>query len=285
MPLDSIRRKIEHFPDTLAVFDGCLECFARRGDIGVAISGSLFHGTIDRYSDLDFEVVAHPETSVEALQEWVSASIRRVAPLLGHFPATHLGLDHLLVSFFARNDHIVKVDVAVLDLEGFSHHPSASIVWDPGGKLARSRTAPSPARHETHVSPDFEDIHHKFCGWIWYTYSKIARGECLEAVDSLDTMRRYALLPCLHLIESLPSEGYRWAERRLSAKRLSSLQRTFPSDTGRRELSRALFFLVEFFVEVQPLVAERLARDHRSADLEGMVRIIERLGWNIDGEG
>ena len=265
---------MEDLPELLELFELCIQQFTTRDDIGVAIDGSVCRGTLDSYSDLDFEVIVRSDAEIDRLRSWVWETIGSIAPRLAHFPATHLGLSNLLIFFFKKDDKVVKVDVSVLTLEDFANHFDALIVYDPGKFLATFRATVDTTK--AHL-PDFEDLYHKFCGWIWYTYTKIARGEYLEARDSLELMRSYALLPSLLFLEELPQEGYRRLENRLSSERLSALIQTLPSSIEQNELMRTLIKLTELFSEIQPLVAEKLGREHRTADLREMIHLVTHL--------
>ena len=101
-----------------------------------------------------------------------------------------------------------------------SAHTSSAAAAGRAAPRARAAWAALPERRPEESGPaegiDFADLIHKFTGWAWYTYAKIARGELFEAVNSLDCMRVRALLPCLQLLSGLPFEGYRRIEARLS---------------------------------------------------------------------
>ena len=116
---------------------------------------------------------------------------------------------------------------------------------------------------------------HKFTGWAWYTYAKIARGELFEAVNALDCMRVRALLPCLQLLSGLPFEGYRRIEARLSSGELESLRRGMPGGLEREELLRALRAMLLQFHSVLPRVLDMCGATS-DADLAGMLELIER---------
>jgi len=270
--LSSIREKLRPFAALSEVFEECVRRLTTRDDIGIAVSGSLSHGTPDRYSDLDLELVARPGTKLDEVKHWVVKEIRAVAPLLAHFTATHLGLNDLLIFFLNQGGEVIKVDIWVMEVNTFARFPDARIVYDPGDFLHRFRlTAAGRAQAS---APDFADLHQKFTGWVWYTYTKIARGELFEAANSLETMRSYALMPFLQLAEGLPFEGYRHAEERLSPLRIESLRRTVPAGLETGELIRALRSMALELIELQPLFIEKLEAPFPLADLENMVRML-----------
>jgi predicted nucleotidyltransferase len=281
----SIEQKLRPFPPIREVFEECLRRLISRDDVGIIVSGSLAHGTVDRYSDLDLEVVAQPQTDLESLKAWVVEEVSHIAPLLASFPASHLGLKDLFIFFHKKDEWVVKTDIWVMGPETFAHFPTALILRDPGGFLSEIRQAQVGADGDNSASPDFEDLHNKFTGWIWYTYTKISRGEFFEAANSLETMRSYALLPFLQLVENLPLEGYRHLETRVSPERLSKLSLTLPAYLQPDELMRVLRELIQLFSELQEIAALKMGPDIRFANLAEMAQIIEPQGWRFDGDG
>jgi hypothetical protein len=277
-PAEQVSQRLEALPDLRRYFDAVIERLARRDGLGVALSGSLAGGaaggTIDRWSDLDLELFVGPDATVAETVEWMRAEISALGPLLTRFPATHLGLDDLWIFFFCAGDAVVKIDAWVLERAAIADFPDALLVLDPGGHLAAVRAAGRPTPRP---APDFEDLHAKMTGWIWYTATKIDRGEILEAIDGLGVMRGQALLPCLQLVDGLPFEGHRRLEIRLGPARLARLHATYPAALNRRAVMEALLALAGAFAEVQPDVASRLGRDHRRGDLAGMIELVERL--------
>jgi hypothetical protein len=262
------------FPPLQAVFEHCLTAFGRQRQLALALSGSMAHGTADRYSDIDFIVVPETTGFTEAQREWLTETVCSAGRPLAHFPATHLGLPNLLIFFLLHTNQVVKVDIEALTGEAFATRTDVIILHDPDGRLSDISTAAKPS--ERLPTPDFVDLHEKFVGWIWYTYSKTARGELLEAFDSLHIMRTQALLPSLNFAYGLPYEGYRRLEQRLSDETLAKLYKTYPRRVERRELLRALIALAELFVSIQPAVADCLGVDHRHGNITEMLAVIER---------
>ncbi|GCF11291.1 aminoglycoside 6-adenylyltransferase [Dictyobacter arantiisoli] len=273
----SMRNGIISYRPLLHVFDHCITELTRKISIGLAMTGSLTKGTADQYSDLDFQVVIPSETSFAEARSWVIECVSSAGQLLASFPATHLGLPNLLIFFLQVESQIVKVDVHVLPVDEFRSLPQPVILFDPEDQFAGSLLNGEPESFQLPFTPNFADLYQRFSGWTWYTYTKLARGECLEAADALDTMRSQALLPCLQFIEHLPFEGYRRLETRLSEDFLLALRQTYPSYFQRDEILRALKDLVRIFSQLQPLIIERLGQDYRQADLQQIFSAIERM--------
>lgn len=273
----SIRTGITSYGPLLHVLDHCITELTRNLSIGLAMTGSLTKGTADQYSDLDFQVVVSAETSLAEAKSWVIDGVSSAGQLLASFPATHLGLPNLLIFFLQVESQVVKIDVHVLTIDEFRSLPQAVVLYDPAGQLMGSSLKGGLASSQLPFTPNFADLYQRFSGWTWYTYTKLARGEYLEAADALDTMRLQALLPCLQFIERLPFEGYRRLETRLSEDFLLALRQTYPSHFQRDEILRALKDLVRIFSQLQPRIIERLGQDYRQADLQRIFSALEQM--------
>jgi predicted nucleotidyltransferase len=253
----------------------CEKRFSKRQDIALALSGSIARGAGDKYSDIDFELVCADGRDAEELMDWVREIVGGIGVSLASFAATHLSMPHLLVFFREYRGEIVKIDVNIIGRSAFEIQDGKLVLWDPGGILTRS-TVEDRAEVSPRIATDFGEVHQRFCGWIWYTYSKIARGEYFEAGNSLEVMMNLTILPCLQLIEALPREGLRRIEERLSPPRLKALRECRPASLAPGELTRALLSMVELFDSLQPLVAEKAGSDHRKANFNRMRELLLR---------
>jgi hypothetical protein len=271
--LADVRGRMAGQPLLLRIFDRLVRALTERSDVqvGLAVSGSLVAGGIDQWSDLDLEVILPRGADVGAMLSWTSSIAQSVSQPLCFFPASHVGLDQILVFFFLEDGQVVKADLYVVELDEYLGLTGNRLVVDPGFvSEAREHAAPSPP-----PPPDFEDLHMKFCGWIWYTYTKIERGELMEAFDSLQVMRNRALLPSLQCVLQLPYEGNRRLEARLSPEMLAAVHATLARSTEPDELHRSLLALAHLFQSLQPQVARALGRDHQRAKLDTMIQHVE----------
>ncbi|XYI01400.1 hypothetical protein ACMHYB_17280 [Sorangium sp. So ce1128] len=257
-------------PELRAVFEECLRAFDAHGELAVVVKGSIAKGSTDRYSDIDLAVAPFDMARFNEARDFVVRTVSATGRVLAHFPATHLDLPNLLIFFLERGQALVKVDVEVVARDRIVAGPGALVLIAPAdGGLAVA----SPPMQE----PDFAGLHQRFCGWLWYTFTKAARGELIEAADSIDVMRVRALLPCLQRVNDLPLEGYRFIEKRLPPAELAALLRTFPAARDQRdEIFRALDELARMFHSLEPRLRTVIGEDQRCADLDGMMRIIER---------
>jgi len=267
-----VQAKTRPFPELRAAYDAIYRAIAARDDAALLLSGSLVGDTVvSDMSDLDIEVVARPGTDIAALDRWVKDLVRGLGKVIAEFPATHLHLPDLEIVFVERRGTVLKVDVWTMSTEGLPFVAGAVAVHDPGGFVAAARAALAEGGGSV---PDYGDLHHKLVGWTWFTFTKLRRGQLFEAVESLDVMRSFALLPFLHLLESNPPHGYRYLEQRLPAPRRAALLATFPRAHEEAEIFRALLATADLFRSIQPEVSAKLGAPLRAADLERMVQLI-----------
>jgi hypothetical protein len=269
---DEIFANLRHYPAIEHGLSSVLKQVATRNDLSIFIQGSIADGTMDRYSDVDLIFVIDGGLSLQKESQWLKSIMSSLGPLVAHFPATHFGMENLLVSFINVDGEVVKIDVKLEPLEAFRTASGVKALQ----LSERMRTELRSEAGFTLPMPDFQDIHQKFVGWIWYTYTKIARGELFEAVDSLNIMREKALLPCLHLTAKIPREGYRRLEIRLPDELVQKLRSTYPCGFEPLELRRALISISLFFRTLQPLVRESLGWDHQGANLDWMIAKLEK---------
>lgn len=242
----------------------------------VLLSGSGVTGSLDRLSDLDLEVLVHPGQEVAPIRREVDEAVRALGPMVAHFPANHLGLADLSVYVLAFEGEPLKIDVWTADLGILPALSGAAILHDPSGVVEGRRAQGGPP-----WAVDYDDLHNKFVGWMWFTTIKLLRGNLFEAVESLDFMRGYSLLPFLLLVAGAPAQGYRLLEERLSRAALDALAKTYPKHHERDEIRRAFWALVDLFRTTQTEAEEHLRRPVGGGDLLRMcefVRAAERHG-------
>jgi hypothetical protein len=261
--LDRVRASLAPYPDKRRFFDACVRSLVE-GDAAVALEGSLARGAADACSDVDLRVVPAADAPADALLPPLLRAITEVGRPLAAYTGSHLALHALHIFVVAVDGSVQKLDLAIADVGPAP--PGACILWDPAGRFAgraADEAAPSfPAAH-------WREIHQKFCGWMWYTCSRVRRGEYLGAVASLEYTRQHALLPCLLEAEGRPQEGYRALERRLAAPVLQALARTCPARPEQDEILRALAAMAGLFDSAWARLEPRLAKDAGRAAMAG----------------
>lgn len=266
--IGALRKRGAAPPGMWSLLSEICEVVDRCGDADLFLAGSLADGTADELSDLDLELVCRSEAREEALRTLINEKLTSSARILSQFPATHIGMPNLIINFIEAAGRLLKVDIHYL-----RHQPQLGQDQRVHLVQAGSFSGERPrARSSGNSLPAnaLEDLYSKFSGWIWYTHTKIARGELWEATDSLDVMRTRAFLPLLLLARGLPQEGYRHVEIRLCEEDLASLGRSRPSDLEPAALSCALREMVSTFETLVQPAMERVGQDFRVADLSAI---------------
>jgi len=245
------------------------------GGADAVLTGSLANGSGDSYSDIDLEVDCDSE-SVRARLEKVSAEcLRRQGRLIAMFPATHLQMPHLMIHFLEYRHALVKVDLNFVLHSPAQAKPGLRLVGRPEetvfGAAPLSAPAPDPM-DRTRMA----DLYNKFCGWMWYTHTKIARGEYWEADDALAVMRAQALLPFMQMLSGTPYEGFRRIETRFAPDMQARLLATRPASLDAAELRRALLAACLWFDQVTATLAQRVGEGWRTADLQQMRQFVSQ---------
>jgi hypothetical protein len=241
-------------------------------DAAVVLTGSLGGGGGDAVSDIDFDVWCDSPGARERVVRQLDQLLRDSGRFLSQFPATHIGLPDLWVNFVEVNGVLLKVD-----LHYRLRHPGVrgadSVSGGVGFVHPASSSVDGLAQADTLA---LAGIHSKFSGWLWYTHTKIVRGEYWEADDSLGVMRTRALLPLLLFVRGLPLEGCRRLETRLTREDQQQLKRTRSHGLGARSLRSALVHMADLFETFVPVAIARLGHDFRKADL-GRIRELAQI--------
>jgi hypothetical protein len=221
------------------------ECFH---DLPLVLSGSGARGVADRWSDVDVFVsvsASRRDEVVERVHEELSALPQTFAL----FPADHLNLPHLFICCLELSDTVVKVDVDVASDKGVFRVIGSIPFWD------------------------WEGLMNRACGWTWYTFTKIQRGERFEAAEGLDLLRGRAVLPLWQEVLGLPREGFRHAEQRLPETLQQQFWSSRPASENADELHRCLNLLLQLVAQAW---AERSSTPHRGLGILNRVMSRER---------
>ena len=174
---------------------------------GVAAGGSLLHGGLDEYSDLDLVLVCS-----DAAREDVMADRHDLAAapgsLLQAFTGEHVGEPRLLICLYGPP--LLHVDLKFVSLRELAERiEDPQVLWEREGAV-RARLAGTELTPE--AAPDLQWIEDRFWTWMHYIEEKIARGELLEALDGLGFVRGRVLGPlALHAV-GRPPRGVRRLE-------------------------------------------------------------------------
>jgi hypothetical protein len=209
-------------------------------------AGSGAIGSLDRYSDLDFILVA-AGGEYEALLAARVAIAEGLGPLLACFTGEHVGEPRLLICLFEvpERDQLLHVDLKVVRTEDLAHRVDEPIVHLDRAGDVRAVIALSRGAWPSRGPQWFED---RVWIWIHYAAGRAARGELFEAIDSLSFIRAQVLGPLISVRAELPERGLRRIESVPGAK--EALARTL-AEPSRESVRDALQATVELYRELR----------------------------------
>jgi predicted nucleotidyltransferase len=169
--------------------------------------GSLIHGGMDEFSDLDLVVVAAEDSYPEVLASRMEMA-RRLGPLLSAFTGEHVGEPRLLICLYGPELlHIDLKFVTMSDLDRLIERPI--VLW------SRDKGAVEEKLDRADISwPNLDADWFEARAWIWLHYgaARALRGELFEAISMLAFLRDQVLGPMLHRRAGRPQRGARRVE-------------------------------------------------------------------------
>jgi predicted nucleotidyltransferase len=190
--------------------------------LGVAVGGSLIHGRVDKYSDLDLVVVVDAEKYQEVLNERRKLA-KSIGPLLEAFTGEHVGEPRLLVCLYGPP--LLHVDYKFVSIKEIQERvEDPLIIWERDKVLTENLfqgRAVFPAQ-------DLKWIEDRFWIWVHYVAAKIGRGELFEVIDALGFIRSRVLGPMILTKAGARPQSVRKIEE-YGAPYVEKLQRTVPT--------------------------------------------------------
>lgn len=244
------RYALEGFPQHDAKLQAALRLVPECDDaLGLVLGGSFAEGIADVFSDVDLKVVVDAER-VPAAMEWRDARlVDGCGSAVARFTGEHVGVPGLLIVLY---DDLVHVDFQVMSVDeaavlaGLPH----VVLWARGETLARALArAPAPAG-----GVDAAWFEARMWTWLWYTQTKVLRGELYEAADAITYMRTNVLFPLLAAARGRRPGGARRVESLLGELE-APFAATLPS-LDRGETMAALEHVADLYLGlVDPLLA------------------------------
>ena len=239
--IDNVEKIRNNMPTIVRdVFEHCIHSLEHL-NVSFAVQGSYAVFESDSYSDLDFFVVVIDHAALESIQTQFINHLKTVGTTLAFFRASHLTKPNLCVFYIKIAEHLIKLDCEFVCLTDPAVCKPAKllVLHDPVSVFKLL-----PAQPKT----DFNDIYNKFCVWMWFTYSKLSRGEFFRAARSIDYSREYSLLPVMRKRRNLPmNDGHCRVEFLFPPDDVERLKQTYPNALEKVEIYRALMALIDLF--------------------------------------
>lgn len=239
----------------------------------MTVKGSFATGSADPFSDLDLAFVARDSSFEQALarrDHLVNAPGEPVASFTGD----HVGVPGLLIVLY---DDLIHVDFSYVRLSEFPNRPEdlpCRVIWEREKELTnRLAQAPHPSG-----GVDLDWIEARMWTWVWYTHTKILRGEVYEALDTLQFMRSRVLFPLLSVTRRERPNASRRTEQQVGDLK-DDFAATVPG-LSRESTMRALQATVELYVRLaDPLLAETGRQRAKRARHAVMNALAQGLGF------
>lgn len=253
------------------IVDQLIEKLSPHATGGIFLTGSYADGMHDAYSDIDLTITRHDAAPDSEFRNLVEHALRSNGDILALFPASHLGMEDLFVSFFDTGGDVTKID---LNCVGPRDIPTDGILLT---AALEPIVLPLPAANAAFpVALSWN----RLIGWTHYCDGKIRRGELLEAADSLAEIRSSVAIAALQAAHNLPAEGARRLETRLPQQTLLQMSRTMPAALDQASLDIALTELVRLSAASLRVVNPDLADTYEIR----LARMMEMIGPELGGK-
>lgn len=175
---------------------------------GLLAGGSLIHGGVDEFSDLDLVLVAS-DGAYDAVMRERRAIAEIFGELLAAFTGEHVGEPRLLICLYGPD--LVHVDLKFVGADALSHLiERPRILFDRDGSVA----ALLDKAHVRWPDQELAWFEERFWIWIHYGATKLGRGELFEAIAMLAFIRDQVLGPLVYRREGQPQRGVRRLEQK-----------------------------------------------------------------------
>jgi len=242
--------------------------------VGMAVGGSFAAGFADKYSDVDLWIAVTDET-LPVVRDRARAIADDCGDVVAAFTAEHIGdQDHLVVLY----DDLIHVDfqyVEISALGGKVHGRPAVVVWEREGAV--SRQLPGKAL-ESDVAEDLAWLEERVWTWLWYTQSKLLRGEIYEALSGIGSIREMVLFRLVAIGSGIDPVGSRRIEASLGDHE-AAVASTVPT-LDRESLATATRALADIYTSLaDPLLAKYSVSPNHEARRAVGVALDAGLAW------
>ncbi|WP_345784148.1 nucleotidyltransferase domain-containing protein [Paenibacillus lacisoli] len=187
--------------------------------IGLLAGGSIVHGAMDEYSDLDLIIVYNSDSLSEIMEQRVQIA-EGLGNLLSAFTGEHVREPRLLICLYGPSP--LHVDLKFIQAEELKTRIENPLILRENGSVITtilSKTAP------TSPFPDPQWIEDRFWIWVHYGATKLGRGELFELIDHLTFIRNAVLGPMILARYGHSPRGVRKLEK-YASKEIEELKGT-----------------------------------------------------------
>ncbi|WP_444914898.1 hypothetical protein [Microbulbifer sp. TRSA007] len=243
--------------------------------VTITIGGSIASGEADAFSDLDVTAVYMSTNPLNRARAEFEQMFTQHFNICVTFSAVHAGIPSLLVFYTRQDDWIVKLDISFL----YCADPPCCI-QEPFIVLRKDIPINQNTMPDTE-SMSVQDIIPRYCGWLWYTFAKIKRGESLAACDSLAFTRKHAIIPLIQQATGVKLQGDRRLEQRLPTDWVEQLHNTHPRTLKPEDLYLSQASLHQIFLRAVNEIgkSDLLLEEQKYNQL---VDVLRRQGLTID---
>ncbi|QFT56159.1 hypothetical protein [Microbulbifer sp. THAF38] len=247
----------------------------QEGPLTVSIGGSIASCEADVFSDLDFTFIFSSNHARDLAKIHFEQSLNRHFSISVSFTAEHAGLPNLLVFYSTDSNWVVKLDVSFETCVG----PHYSI---PAPQIFLRKDIPVQLSKKNYNTPlSVEYILRRYCGWLWFTHTKIKRGEYLAACDSLAFTRKHAIVPLIQMATGTNLQGDRRLEERLPTSWVEQLHQSHPTRLTEEDLQSSQLTLHQIFLR-----ALKGARQNhlliKNPQYKKIIDILRQQGLSLD---
>ncbi len=277
--LDWLRERLEHLPAHRRITLDALELLGQDERVkGLYLSGSLACGRPDMYSDVDINILVDATNRERVIQDHTKL-YQQVGKLITLYSAIHMGDPNQMIAFYEEIIPI-HVDYQYRIAENLAlnrRHKDIAIILDNDGNLAdwKARCEQCPP-DKLPIAEKLQFLEDRFCGWCWYTDSKIERGELWEARECIDYFRNNVVIVLAYLRLGLPYEGSRRLEQKFPQEIIDLLVSTVPMGLDKSSYKDALLAVIDVYNKIVPdLLAQYPDVKIKQVDKEYVINAIK----------
>lgn len=188
---------------------------------GLLAGGSMIHGTMDTYSDLDLIIVYDIAYRHEIMDQRIQLA-GALGDLLSAFTGEHVGEPRLVICLYGPP--LLHVDLKFISSSELGTRiENPLILWEKDEEIRTILAETSPV-YPSHSLQWMED---RFWVWVHYGATKLGRGELFELIDHITFIRNAVLGPLVHIRNGHLPAGVRRLEK-YAENEIDALRETIP---------------------------------------------------------